>query len=76
MRLTVLFSVPFHYISCLNSSVNHWYLCYTFNRERRGGADINIEEESCSRKETKRTFASTEPDPGKTGDGEKQNGGW
>jgi hypothetical protein len=45
------------------------------NRERRE-ADINTEKESCSRKETKGTFASVEPDPGKTGDGEKQNGGW
>jgi hypothetical protein len=46
------------------------------NRERRRRTDINTEKESCSRKETKGTFASTEPDPGKTGDGEKQNGGW
>lgn len=47
-----------------------------FNRERTGRGNFNPEEESCCRKKTKGSFTSTEPDTGKTSDGEKQNGGW
>jgi hypothetical protein len=47
-----------------------------FSTRERRGADINSEKESCSRKEAKGTLASAQPDIGKTGDGEKQNGGW
>lgn len=41
-----------------------------------GRGNFNTEEESCCRKETKGAFTSTKPDPGKTSDGKKQNGGW